>query len=117
MGGGMDWSDTWFWLGFGLLGNAAFFSRFLIQWVASERAGRSIVPMVFWYLSITGSLILLIYAIHRKDPIFVLAFLPNCVVYIRNIMLRRREDRHAEAQVAPAPREVSSSPSPLERLA
>jgi lipid-A-disaccharide synthase-like uncharacterized protein len=89
----MDWSDHPFWLAFGLLGNAAFFSRFLIQWVVSERKHRSVVPMAFWYLSILGSIILLIYAIHRKDPIFTLAYTPNAVVYFRNIVLRRREDR------------------------
>ena len=89
----MDWTDTPFWLAFGLLGNAAFFSRFLVQWVVSERRGRSVMPMAFWYLSILGSVILLVYAVHRKDPIFTLAYLPNAFVYCRNIVLRRREDR------------------------
>ena len=86
----MEWTDTPFWLAFGLLGQAAFASRFLVQWIASERAGESYVPMSFWYLSIVGSLVLLIYAIHRKDPVFVIAYLPNCVVYIRNLILIRR---------------------------
>jgi lipid-A-disaccharide synthase-like uncharacterized protein len=86
----MDWSDSPVWLAIGLTGNAAFFTRFLVQWIASERAGRSYVPAVFWYLSIAGSLILLAYAIHRRDPVFVLAFLPNCVVYVRNLVLLRR---------------------------
>jgi lipid-A-disaccharide synthase-like uncharacterized protein len=71
----------------------AFFSRFLIQWLVSERQHRSVVPMAFWYLSILGSIILLIYAIHRKDPIFTLAYTPNAVVYFRNIVLRRREEQ------------------------
>ena len=86
----MEWTDTPFWLAVGLLGQAAFASRFLVQWIASERAGESYVPLSFWYLSIAGSLILLVYAIHRKDPVFVLAYLPNCVVYVRNLMLIRR---------------------------
>ncbi len=86
----MDWNDAPLWIAFGLMGNLAFFSRFLLQWVASERAGRSYIPVAFWYLSIAGSVILLIYAIHRKDPVFTLAFLPNCVVYVRNLMLLRR---------------------------
>ena len=89
----MDWSDKSYWIAFGLLGNAAFFSRFLIQWVVSERQHRSVVPMAFWYLSILGSIILLIYAIHRKDPIFTLAYTPNAFVYYRNIVLRRREEK------------------------
>jgi lipid-A-disaccharide synthase-like uncharacterized protein len=86
----MDWSDSPLWLAIGLAGNAAFFARFLVQWIASERAGRSYVPIVFWYLSIAGSLILLAYAIHRRDPVFTLAFLPNCIVYVRNLVLLRR---------------------------
>lgn len=86
----MDWSDSPLWLAIGLAGNAAFFARFLVQWVASERAGRSYVPVVFWYLSIAGSLILLAYAVHRRDPVFTLAFLPNCLVYVRNLVLLRR---------------------------
>ena len=86
----MDWSDTPSWLAFGLIGQAAFFSRFLVQWVASERAGRSYVPLAFWYLSLLGSLILLIYAIHREEPVFLLGYLPNSAVYIRNLVLIRR---------------------------
>ena len=97
----MDWSDTPFWLAFGLLGNAAFFSRFLVQWVVSERRGRSVVPMSFWYLSILGSIVLLIYAIHRKELIFTLAYLPNAFVYARNISLRRRAERRAAPTAGP----------------
>jgi lipid-A-disaccharide synthase-like uncharacterized protein len=86
----MDWSDTPPWLAFGLIGQAAFFSRFLVQWLASERAGRSYVPKAFWYLSLAGSLILLVYAIHRAEPVFLLGYLPNSLVYVRNLMLIRR---------------------------
>jgi lipid-A-disaccharide synthase-like uncharacterized protein len=86
----MDWSDSRNWLALGLVGNALFFSRFLLQWIASERAGRSYVPVAFWWLSIAGSLVLLAYALHRRDPVFTLAFLPNCVVYVRNLMLLHR---------------------------
>ncbi|MEN8185288.1 MAG: lipid-A-disaccharide synthase N-terminal domain-containing protein [Myxococcota bacterium] len=87
----MDWSDAPLWLGFGLLGQAAFFSRFLVQWLASERARESYVPMSFWYLSLVGSLMLLIYAIHRREPVFALGFLPNSIVYLRNLILLRRQ--------------------------
>jgi len=101
----MDWSDTPLWLAFGLLGQAAFGSRFLVQWIASERAGRSYVPLSFWYLSIAGSLVLLIYAIHRKELVFLLAYLPNCVVYTRNLMLIHkrgvRESPSSQARQAP----------------
>ena len=97
----MDWKDASFWLVIGFAGNAIFFMRFMVQWVASERAGRSYVPIAFWWLSIGGSLVLLLYAIHRRDPVFTLAFLPNCVVYVRNLMLIRKERRKV-AQVAAA---------------
>jgi lipid-A-disaccharide synthase-like uncharacterized protein len=74
------WGDSGFWIGVGLLGNAAFALRFLVQWIASG-ARRSVVPVSFWYLSLVGAAILLCYAIHRRDPIFVLAYLPNGFIY------------------------------------
>ena len=87
----LNWSDDLHWLVFGLLGNAAFGARFLVQWVASERARESVVPLLYWYLSILGSLILLVYAIHLKNPVFTLAYLPNAFVYFRNIALIKRK--------------------------
>lgn len=96
----MDWSDSIAWIVLGLMGNAAFFSRFLVQWLASERARESVIPRAFWHLSIVGSLLLLTYAIHRRDPIFILAYLPNAFVYIRNlILIRRKEAGDAEASL------------------
>ena len=93
----MDWTDDPRWLAVGLLGNVVFFSRFLVQWLASERAGTSYVPRVFWHLSLIGSVFLLVYALHRRDPIFVLAYLPNGFVYLRNLALLRRKARAQEA--------------------
>ncbi len=87
----MDWTDTTLWLAIGLTGQAAFFSRFLVQWIASEREGRSIVPTAFWYLSLVGSSILLVYAIHRREPVFLLGQTIGSFVYVRNLMLIRRE--------------------------
>ena len=92
----LDWSDDPYWLAFGLLGNLAFGLRFLVQWVASERAGESVVPLVFWHLSIAGSLILLVYAIHVESPVFTLAYLPNAFVYVRNITLTKRKQREEQ---------------------
>lgn len=89
----LDWNDDPLWLALGLLGNALFASRFVLQWVASERAGESIVPVAFWYLSIAGSLALLLYALHLGSPVFVLAFLPNSFVYWRNLALIRKSKR------------------------
>ena len=73
--------------------NLAFASRFIVQWLASERAGESVVPIVFWHLSIVGSVVLLVYAVHVQSPIFTLAYLPNAFVYARNIVLVRRKER------------------------
>jgi lipid-A-disaccharide synthase-like uncharacterized protein len=87
------WSDNPYWLAFGLLGTVTFGSRFLVQWIMSERAGQSIVPPAFWYLSIAGSLILLTYAIHLRNPVFTLAYLPNAFVYLRNLVLIRRKQQ------------------------
>ena len=81
------------WLVVGFLGQACFFSRFLVQWVTSERAGRSVVPRAFWYLSIAGGAIVLTYAIWRRDPVFIAGQSGGLIVYIRNLVLLRREDR------------------------
>jgi lipid-A-disaccharide synthase-like uncharacterized protein len=87
----MSWNDFSVWLVVGLVGQAAFFSRFLVQWIASERMGRSTVPTSFWYLSLTGSALLLGYAIHRQDPVFILGQSVGSVVYVRNLVLLSRE--------------------------
>lgn len=71
----------------GLVGQACFFSRFLIQWVASERQQRSVVPTAFWYLSLLGGFLVLIYALWRRDPIFILGQFVGLMVYSRNLIL------------------------------
>jgi lipid-A-disaccharide synthase-like uncharacterized protein len=81
------------WLALGLVGQAAFASRFLAQWIASERAGRSVMPGYFWFASIVGAVILLAYAIHLKDPVFILGQSAGMLIYARNISLRRNEGR------------------------
>ena len=81
------------WKLIGYIGQSLFFMRFLVQWIASERAGRSIIPMHFWVLSIGGSLILSIYAFYTRDLVFILGYSINSVVYIRNIMLIQKEKR------------------------
>jgi lipid-A-disaccharide synthase-like uncharacterized protein len=100
----MEWSDAPLWIAIGLTGQAAFFSRFLVQWIASERAKRSVVPISFWYLSLLGSLVLLIYSIHRKEPIIALGYAPNAFVYLRNLALLRRGTAHSGVAAAgPSP--------------
>lgn len=81
----------WVWLAFGFAGQALFTSRFLVQWLASERAGRSVVPVSFWWLSIGGAAILLTYAIYRVDPVFIVGQCMGMFIYTRNLALIRRE--------------------------
>jgi lipid-A-disaccharide synthase-like uncharacterized protein len=73
------------WLAIGLAAQLLFAMRFLVQWVASERARRSIVPEMFWYFSWTGGLLLLAYAIYRMDPVFILGQGTGLLIYARNI--------------------------------
>jgi len=79
------------WLGIGLLGQAMFFSRFLVQWWQSEREGRSVVPVAFWYFSVGGGVVLLAYAIYKHDPVFILGQGMGLFVYVRNLYLIFRE--------------------------
>jgi lipid-A-disaccharide synthase-like uncharacterized protein len=85
------------WLVLGFLGQAFFASRFLVQWLVSERAGRSVVPRAFWYLSIAGGAIVLCYATWRRDPVFIVGQSAGLFVYVRNLILLRREDRRPTA--------------------
>lgn len=77
--------DAWVLLGLG--GQVLFGARFLIQWISSELKQESHIPIAFWYCSIGGGLILLTYAIHIKDPVFILGQSTGCIVYLRNLML------------------------------
>ena len=79
------------WLTVGLLGQLMFTARFLVQWWASEKAGRSVVPVAFWYFSILGSLIVLAYGIHKLEPVIIIGQLPGTVIYARNLWLLRKE--------------------------
>ena len=83
------------WLGLGFFAQLMFSARFLVQWLASERAGKSIMPLLFWYLSIAGSVLLLAYSIHRKDPVFILGQSMGIFIYSRNLYLIRREKKTA----------------------
>jgi lipid-A-disaccharide synthase-like uncharacterized protein len=77
----------------GFLGQALFTARFLVQWVASERAGRSVVPVAFWIFSLGGGLVLLGYAVSRQDPVFIVGQAMGTFIYLRNLMLIAREKR------------------------
>jgi lipid-A-disaccharide synthase-like uncharacterized protein len=86
--------DGW-WLLVGFGGQALFMGRFVIQWLASERRGRSVIPISFWYLSILGALVLLAYALHRRDPVFVAGQGLGVAIYLRNLHLIRAEQAQA----------------------
>jgi lipid-A-disaccharide synthase-like uncharacterized protein len=75
------------WIVIGFMGQTMFFMRFLIQWIASEKARKSIIPTAFWYFSIAGSLILLVYAVHRRDPVFIVGQSTGSFIYLRNLYL------------------------------
>ncbi|RJP20759.1 MAG: hypothetical protein C4520_10855 [Candidatus Abyssobacteria bacterium SURF_5] len=75
------------WLIIGFVGQIVFSLRFLVQWVASERCGKSVIPVAFWHISLLGSSILLAYAVYRRDPVFILGQSFGAFIYIRNLML------------------------------
>ena len=79
------------WLIIGFLGQALFSARFLVQWIVSERRSESVVPVAFWFFSIFGGAFLLAYAIHRRDPVFILGQAAGLIVYARNLVLIRRK--------------------------
>jgi lipid-A-disaccharide synthase-like uncharacterized protein len=81
------------WLGVGLIGQALFFMRFLVQWIASERSRRSVVPRAFWYFSILGGMTLLAYAVHQRDIVFIIGQATGLFIYTRNIYLSRPQAR------------------------
>lgn len=83
------------WLAIGFLGQAFFSARFLVQWIASERAKKSVVPLAFWFFSVGGGMTLLAYAIYRLDPVFVLGQAAGLFVYARNLYLIYRAPERA----------------------
>lgn len=79
------------WVILGLLAQFSFSLRFLVQWIASEKKNKSVIPIHFWYLSIIGGIGLLIYAIHIKDIVFILGQSFGIFVYVRNLMLLKKK--------------------------
>jgi len=81
------------WVGIGLLGQLLFTGRFLVQWICSESARKSVIPPAFWYLSMAGGVTLLSYAIYRGDPVFILGQSTGVFIYLRNIYFMRIEQK------------------------
>lgn len=94
-------TTTTIWIAIGFLGQGMFFMRFFVQWVASEKEGRSVIPQSFWYFSIAGSLILLAYAIWRQDPVIMLGQSTGFIIYFRNLYLisKAKKDTTATSEL------------------
>ena len=90
----LDW-----WVALGFVAQALFSMRFLVQWIASERKKESVIPVSFWFFSIGGGLTLLVYAVYRLDPVFILGQGAGLFVYLRNLyLIRRKQSGLAEAR-------------------
>lgn len=85
------------WLVIGFLGQVLFGMRFVVQWIRSEREGRSIIPVAFWYFSVAGGVTLLSYALWRQDPVFIVGQAGGLLIYGRNLFFIRRDRRRAAA--------------------
>lgn len=83
------------WIVVGFIGQSLFFMRFFVQWLASEKAGASIIPNAFWYFSILGGITLFAYALYRQDPVFILGQSTGLFIYARNLYLIRRKNNVA----------------------
>lgn len=88
--------DAWLVLGFAAQG--FFFMRFIVQWIATERAKRTMIPLAFWYFSIGGAILLLVYSIHRSDPVFILGYALSMIIYVRNLYIARRKPQTSAAE-------------------
>ena len=82
-----------FWLAFGLVAQLLFTARFLVQWISSERAGRSVVPMAFWFFSMGGGAMTLVYGLAKREPVIIIGQGLATIIYVRNIMLILKDRR------------------------
>lgn len=84
----LDW-----WVALGFIAQLMFTARFAVQWIASERQGRSVIPLAFWVFSIIGGMLLLAYALYRRDPVFIIGQAFGVFVYARNLFLIAKEEK------------------------
>lgn len=99
------------WVILGFVAQGLFFMRFFVQWVASERAGRSVIPLAFWWFSLAGAGGLLVYAVQIRNPVFILGQSMGFLIYTRNLFLIRRE-RTATAGANAAAIDTTVGPDP-----
>lgn len=88
------------WLGIGFLGQGLFFMRFFVQWIASERQRKSVIPHAFWYFSLLGGVTLLAYALYRQDPVFILGQSTGLLIYLRNLYFIRQKPASEPVEAA-----------------
>ncbi|MCB5176734.1 MULTISPECIES: lipid-A-disaccharide synthase N-terminal domain-containing protein [Microvirga] len=86
------------WAAFGVLAQLVFGARFIVQWIASERADRSVIPVGFWFLSIAGGLMTLVYGFARRDIVIIFGQALSVFIYVRNLMLIAKEARSKKAE-------------------
>ena len=90
-----------FWLVFGVVAQLFFAARFLVQWIVSERAGKSVIPFAFWFFSMGGGLMTLVYGIVKREPVIIMGQGLSTIIYVRNIMLIFKERKTAQTSDAP----------------
>lgn len=110
----MSWLQDWdLWIIVGFAGQALFGMRFIVQWLTTEKLRRSVIPVTFWYFSIGGAAVLLAYAIHREDPVFIVGQSLGFVIYARNLYFiyqERADDRLREAAAVEEERLMARGP-------
>ena len=87
------------WIVFGFIAQAMFFLRFFVQWLASEKHKQSVIPISFWWLSISGGVMLLAYSIYRKDPVFIVGQAMGVLIYMRNLWFIYGSDKTSNIQI------------------
>lgn len=107
----LDWMYGHAWVTIGFAGQVVFMSRMIVQWIAAERQRDAVIPVAFWWLSLAGGLISLAYAVHKLDPVFMVAQGLGTLVYLRNLMLIHRHAAEGQAPrsangAIPAPRSM-----------
>lgn len=97
----MDFNIDGGWLVIGFIGQALFSARFIVQWLSSEKMKKSVIPSAFWYFSMAGGLTLLTYAIHRRDPVFILGQATGLFIYFRNLQFVWRDRNKQRTEQTP----------------